>query len=88
MTQTTLFDDAGERDRVREKIAPAIKEYGRTMRGQEFHMDDLRRYVARFVGPVAPASSDRILRDLRQRKQIDYVVVSRRKSTYIIKEVA
>lgn len=50
---------------------------------QEFHVEDLRKYVYENVrGYVAPASPDRILRDLRQRKQVNYEVVSRRKSLY------
>jgi hypothetical protein len=48
-----------------------------------WHVSDLQRYVFdRVDGYVAPASPDRILRDLRQKKVIDYEVVNRRKSLY------
>lgn len=50
---------------------------------QEFHVDDLRQYVSAQVGGyIAPASPDRILRDLRQKKKVNYEVVSRSKSLY------
>lgn len=46
-----------------------------------FHMDELQTFIRSQVG-VAPDSPGRILRSLRQRKLIDYVVVSRRASLY------
>ena len=49
----------------------------------EFYVEDLRQYVFDNVkGYVAPASPDRILRALRQKGVVDYVVVSRSKSFY------
>ena len=49
---------------------------------RRFHADDLRRYVARLTGIIAPASADRVLRNLRQNRVIDYKVISRRESLY------
>jgi hypothetical protein len=47
-----------------------------------FYADDLRQYVSRQVGLIAPGSADRILRDLRQRGVVDYVVLNRARSEY------
>lgn len=51
-----------------------------------FHADELRRFVIRETGIVAPASADRILRYLRQKKRLDYKVLSRRESLYQVIE--
>ncbi len=87
MTQL-LLDDPAQRDRVRERIAHAILFFATQRCGEDFFMEDLRRFIARDVGPVAPASPDRILRDLRQRGKLKYEVVDRQKSLYHISEVA
>jgi hypothetical protein len=47
-----------------------------------FHADELRAAVTRATGSAAPASSDRILRLLRTKGIVNYVVVSRRESLY------
>jgi hypothetical protein len=52
----------------------------------KFHASDLRIYVAARE-LVAPASPDRILRFLRQLGWIDYEVIDRRASYYLIKWV-
>jgi hypothetical protein len=67
-------------ERVFSRIARAILEFCRDHR--QFHADDLRRAVIIATGITAPASADRILRDLRQRGVIDYRVVDRRASLY------
>jgi hypothetical protein len=66
--------------RVNQRIAQHIIAFMRTHK--EFHGDDLRTYVMARVGHVAPASPDRILRDLRQKNYVNYEVVSRSKSLY------
>ena len=48
----------------------------------QFHADELRDWVIAQVDIAAPASADRILRDLRQKKQLDYTLLSRRGSLY------
>lgn len=81
------FDNPrGHLDRVSTRIGAAIIAYCR--QHEQFHVDDLRKHVIREVGIVAPASSDRILRQLRQQKRLDYKVVSRRESLYQVLEVA
>jgi hypothetical protein len=67
-------------ERVSTRIAAAIIRF---LRGHEyFYADDLRKAVVNETGIAAPASADRVLRDLRQRGIIDYVVVSRHESYY------
>lgn len=54
----------------------------------EFHADDLRRYIAEHLTEAtAPASADRILRELRQRGRCAYEVVNRHQSLYRIVSV-
>jgi hypothetical protein len=47
----------------------------------EFTMTDLHQYVAAHH-TTAPDSAGRILRDLKQRGRVNYVLVSRRQSRY------
>ena len=68
-------------DRVRISIGDIVREFVLAQRG-EWTSAKLRAYVSQRA-PSAPASADRILRDLRQRGEIDYVVVDRSKSTYV-----
>lgn len=68
-------------DRVRSRIGRAIIAFlsSRT----SFRADELRQYVASQAGvALAPGSSDRVLRDLRQSGLINYRVLSRRQSLY------
>lgn len=51
--------------------------------GAQFHADDLRKHVTGDA-TTAPASSDRIMRDLRKSGFINYEVVNRSKSLYRI----
>ena len=70
-------------ERVTDAIARHVTTFLNARLNQEFHVEDLRKYVyANVNGYVAPASPDRILRDLRQRKHVNYEVVSRSKSLY------
>lgn len=66
--------------RVRSVIAQSVLEFAREHH-PEFYADELRAYVLRRAS-VAPSSPDRILRDLRSRGQLNYVVVNRRASHY------
>ena len=75
------LSDHQERARVRSRIGSLIMEFCR--QNDTFHMEDLRRYVERRVGgKIAPASPDRILRQLRQECRLHYRVLSRRESFY------
>ncbi len=67
--------------RVSDRIADAILAFA-SKQTSTFRADDLRAFVTTTVGTVAPGSADRVLRDLRQRGQIDYRVVNRRASLY------
>lgn len=72
--------------RVAGKIGPLVLRFLRLRGvGETFHAADLHDYV----GPsVAPASADRILRELRRRGNVDYLVENRRASLYRITELA
>lgn len=69
--------------RVRARIGLRIVEFWRErLRGDPmFTADDLRAHVAS-IAESAPASADRILRDLRQRGVLNYEVVNRAHSLY------
>lgn len=50
---------------------------------QEFTAQELRLFVmGKVPAKFSPGSSDRILRNLRQRKLVNYVLISRLKSQY------
>lgn len=50
---------------------------------RHFHNQDLLVYVRTHIGEaIAPDSPGRILRELRQRRQLNYRVVNRRASQY------
>jgi len=67
-------------ERVSSRIAGAIIEFCRAHK--RFYAEELRAYVLQATGIVAPGSADRVLRDLRQRGILDYLVISRRESLY------
>ena len=68
--------------RVGQKIGAAIMTFYEADPDAAFHADDLRDSVRDQCGKVAPASSDRVLRDLRKKGEINYEVTNRRKSLY------
>ena len=72
---------------VSARIKGAILEFCAERIGQEWHADDLRKYVTDKVGAVAPASADRILRFLRAKKAVIYVCASRSASLYRVTAV-
>jgi hypothetical protein len=95
MTQPSLFDDPDDDDntphlaRVGARIGPTVLAFLRSRLAEgkpEFVMADLHEYVTRVYG-VAPASPDRILRDLRAKGLCAYEVVNRRASRYRVKSV-
>lgn len=71
-------------DRVRGKIGPGIEAFFRDHRGQEFYAADVLAYLAARDIPCAPASADRVMRDLRASGKIMYVVVDKSRSLYRI----
>ncbi len=88
MTVPTLFDleQQPQLEHVSGAIAQLILGFvrGRLRSGQtEFHASELHEHIARHTeGFSAPASADRILRDLRRKGLVRYVVVNRRASLY------
>lgn len=73
-------------ERVKSRIGNAVLAFCGAHIGQEFHASALRDYVTEQC-QVAPASPDRILRDLRLRGQLAYTVVDRRQSLYRVDRV-
>ena len=72
-------------DRVRGRIGVTVREFvehALASKDPLFHADDLRRVVIAVHGWSAPASADRILRDLRRKGLLNYKVVNRRGSLY------
>lgn len=103
MTQPSLFDapppvsryagvkpdhaeQAAHLERVRTAIAPHVLAFCRERIGQAFHGRALSTYVEVMTG-CAPASPDRILRDLRRRGLLAYEVTDRGAATYLVTEV-
>ena len=73
-------------ERVSSRIALAILEFCDS--ATLFRADELRRCVGDRCRNSAPASADRVLRDLRRKKRLDYEVVDRRASLYrVVREV-
>jgi len=69
-------EQAKQIERVSSRIGRAVLRFCASHR--TFHASELRDYVVA-EGFAAPASPDRILRDLRQRGLLNYRVVDRRK---------
>ena len=72
--------------RVRSRIGEIVKEFCRDNEGEDFTGSQLHQFVADRM-QTAPGSADRILRDLRQRGEIMYSVISRGGSTYHMDKV-
>lgn len=80
----TPEDDAANLARVNARIAMHVKAFVADVLAADgtFHMADLLAYVRERVPDTAPDSAGRILRDLRQKGEIDYMVLDRRASLY------
>ena len=76
-----MTDHKSNLKRVSESIAPLIVSFIDERLGQEFHGEELLKYVSDRV-PVAPDSPGRILRELRRKNTINYKVESRSQSRY------
>lgn len=77
-------DQREQLERVSSRIAALIVAFcaERLASGRvDFHAADLRAAVSEHV-TTAPGSADRILRDLRKRGAVAYVVIDRRASLY------
>lgn len=80
-------EQAENLDRVSTRIAGAIVAFMRSIDGQQFHADELRRFVSNALGETAPDSAGRIMRDLRARGVIAYSVTDRARSLYLAGKV-
>jgi len=81
-----MTEQTEQLDRVTSRIGRAILEFCGA--NPEFRAEELRHHVGLTCGSSAPASADRILRDLRRRKLVNYEVVDRRASLYRVLPVA
>jgi len=76
------FEQSTQLERVASRIGGFVVEFFNSIPiGAEFHASDLREFVEMKAG-VAPGSPDRIMRDLRQKRVVNYEVVNRSKSLY------
>ncbi len=74
------LEQAEELQRVTIRIGKAILEFW--VRAGDFYAFELQAYILHRCGNVAPASADRVLRELRKQGRLNYVVLNRRKSLY------
>jgi hypothetical protein len=77
-------------ERVIVSIGPVVLAFCRQILGEgrpQFNMRELTSYVRRCVGEIAPDSPGRILRELRQKNQLNYKLVSRHASLYLVTAV-
>jgi hypothetical protein len=70
-------------ERVYSVIAPTILVFKELRESHTFHMEDLRQFVIREHPNISPDSPSRILRDMRQKKVCNYVVLNRHQSLYM-----
>ncbi len=71
-----------ELKRVKSKTSDWILEFFNAHQiNEEFHAEDLHNFV-KAKANIAPASADRIMRDMKQNGEINYEVVSRSQSLY------
>jgi hypothetical protein len=71
--------------RVSVRLGPSVLDFCERIYDtalKRFHAEELHQSVLHATGRQAPASADRILRDLRLRGLINYRVISRRESLY------
>lgn len=72
-------------ERVSECIGqPILDFFNNNGTGAQFHACELHGYVGGRTGQLAPASADRVMRDLRKKKLLNYRIVNRKKSLYEI----
>lgn len=76
-------DQPRELRRVKKDIAIYVMEFSREQVGHLFHIQEMESYISRFKR-IAPGSGARILRKLRDEGYIEYRVINRRESAYMI----
>jgi hypothetical protein len=78
-----LFDRVEQKhhlERVSSKLSALILDFCDTH--PVFRAPELHAFVASRIPSTAPASADRVLRELRKQKRVDYEVANRRGSLY------
>lgn len=82
-----MHDDPRERQRVASNIGAVVLAFcrERLRQGGRFHMQELNAYVQKHH-ESAPASADRILRQLRAEGLVKYEVLNRSESLYQLKK--
>lgn len=76
-----------ELSRCKATIAPIILKFWKLREiGDQFHMSELTDYV-KAQAVIAPDSAGRILRDMRQASELNYLVIDRRNSLYQIEPI-
>ena len=80
-------EQAKQLQRVKGSIGDVIVEFFKSRQpGELFYAADLQEFVAARAS-IAPASADRVMRDLRQANVINYSLVSRSRSAYRVEAV-
>ncbi len=81
-------DHPKERKRVRGRIGAHVCTFMTGQNGLSFHAKEVADYISSCTGGyVSPESATRIMRDLRQKKKINYVCIDRADSRYVPLEV-
>lgn len=88
MHQLAIDMQAVHLERVTSRIGAAVLDFFNERLGRTFFAGDLCNYVWREIGPCAPDSPGRVMRQLRLDGRIDYEVVNRAQALYRVTEVA
>lgn len=75
-------------ERVVDNIGIVILRFCAEREGIEFHAAELREHVVARLPSTAPDSPSRVLREMRLKGLVDYVLVSRAQSLYRIVAVS
>jgi len=65
-------------------VASTVVRFFRSRIGKSFRANDLLRYCLVLHPEIAPDSPTRIMRDLRGAGMIDYTILSRQESRYLV----
>lgn len=85
--QPKQTEQAKQLERVKGSIADVILDFFKSKKvGDHFFASDLHAFVGSRAS-IAPASADRVMRDLRQAGTIGYTVVSRSNSEYQVDSI-
>lgn len=86
-----LFDteQPAQLERVKWRLDPLVLNFFAERRpGDQFHVNDLIRYVWRFDPFATATSPDRVMRELKSSGRLNYELVSRSQSLYRVTEAS